>query len=101
MKKQESQKVYTYRGTKVVLRKLTYGNNNTIAIQMIGKDDEELYGTVTVNLSSPLQSDTLAFVDCNNMPGIEKWLQKNGIAISLGFSQRSGFCTYPLMMFTL
>ena len=95
MKKQESQKVYTYRGTKVVLRKLTYRNNNTIAIQMIGKDDEEL------NLSSPLQSDTLAFVDCNNMPGIEKWLQKNGIAISLGFSQRSGFCTYPLMMFTL
>ena len=40
MKKQESQKVYTYRGTKVVLRKLTYRNNNTISIQMIGKDDE-------------------------------------------------------------
>ena len=62
------------------------------------KEDDELYGCVTVNLNHPLQSDSMAFLDENNMPGIGKWLTKNKLGISMGVNARSGFCTYPLYM---
>lgn len=63
--------------------------------------DDEPYGAVTVNLCHRLQSDELAFVDENNMPGIGKWLERNHIALSLCMNARSGFCEYPLYMFTI
>ena len=48
------------------------------------KEDGELYGCLTVNLNHPLQSDTLAFLDENNMPGIGKWLKKKKLGIDIG-----------------
>ena len=62
------------------------------------KKDDELYGCVTVNLNNPLQSDSMAFLDENNMPGIGSWLTKNKLGIFMGVNARSGFCTYPLYM---
>ena len=62
------------------------------------KEDEELYGCVSVNLNHPLQSDSMAFLDENNMPGIGKWLTKNKLGIARGVNARSGFCSYPLYM---
>ena len=67
-------KTYDYNGTKVYLQKEEYRNDGTLAVLMF-KEDGELYGCVTVNLNHPLQSDTLAFLDENNMPGIGKWLK--------------------------
>lgn len=63
------------------LEKNTYRNNGSIAILMYNMDDEP-YGAVTVNLCHHLQSDELAFVDENNMPGIGKWLERNHLALS-------------------
>ena len=46
-----------------------------------------------------LQTDRLAFVDENNLPGIGAWLRKNKIASPLGYKERSGFCQYELYSF--
>ena len=93
-------KYYKSHGQQVYLEKKTYRNNGSIAILMYNMDDEP-YGAVTVNLCHPIQSDELAFVDENNMPGIGKWLERNHIALSLCMKARSGFCEYPLYMFTI
>ena len=44
------------------------------------------------------KTDTLAFLDENNMPGIGKWLRKKRLGIDMGVKAASGFCTYPLYM---
>ena len=53
---------------------------------------------VTVNLNHPLQSDSIAFLDENNLPGIGKWLEKNHLGYCMGVNVSSGFCIYPLYM---
>lgn len=93
-------KYYKYHGQQVYLEKNAYRNNGALAILMYNMDDEP-YGAVTVNLCHPIQSDELAFVDENNIPGIGKWLERNHIALSLCMKARSGFCEYPLYMFTI
>ena len=90
-------KYYNYKGTKVYLQKDEYRNNGTLAVLMYTVD-VELYGCVTVNLNHPLQSDSMAFLDENNLPGIGKWLTKMKLGIAMGVNARSGFCTYPLYM---
>lgn len=87
--------LYNYNGTKVYLRKTEYRNNQTLAV-LLNTADDEYYGTVTVNLNSPLQSDRMAFLDENNMPGIGRWLEKHKLAVPTGVSAQSGFCLYPL-----
>ena len=67
--------------------------------QISGQKKKEQSGVITVNLGSPLQTDRLAFVDENNLPGIGAWLKKNGIASPLGYKQRSGLCQYELYSF--
>ena len=62
------------------------------------KEDGELYGNVTVNLNHPLQSESMAFLDENNLPGIGKWLTKKKLGINMGTNACPGFCTYPLYM---
>ena len=88
-------KYYNYKGNKVFLQKEEYRNNGTLAILMF-KEDGELYGSVTVNLNHPLQSDSMAFLDENNLPGIGKWLTKKKLGISMGYNACSGFSHYPL-----
>lgn len=90
-------KTYDYNGAKVYLQKEEYRNNGTLAVLMF-TEDGDLYGNVTVNLNHPLQSDSMAFLDENNMPGIGKWLAKNKLGIAMGANACSGFCTYPLYM---
>lgn len=89
----------------IALRKTTYRNNDTLAIIMmcIGKKGyEEDFGTLTVNIddSDLLADETSAFVDTNNLGSeIVDWLVKNKIANTTPFIGRSGFCSYPLVMF--
>ena len=92
-------KTYKFNDIEVSLSFETYRNNGTLAVEMTTVPDDEPYGVITVNLGCPLQSDRLAFVDENNLPGIGAWLQANGIASPLGYRQRSGFCLYELYSF--
>ena len=85
--------------TEVKLSFESYRNNGTLAVEMITVPDEDLYAVITVNLCCPLQTDRLAFVDENNLPGIGAWLRKNKIASPLGYKERSGFCQYELYNF--
>ena len=52
----------------------------------------------TVNLCHPLQSDCLAFLDENNLPGIGEWITKNRLGAFIGVKAYSGFCVYPLYL---
>jgi hypothetical protein len=87
-------KQYKYKGKPVSLRTDTYRNNGTLAVVMEHEDGET--DVITTNLNSPLQSESLAFMDENNNPGIGKWLEKNGLGLGMGIQQQSGFCEYPL-----
>jgi hypothetical protein len=58
-------------------------------------EDGESY-VITTNLRSPFQSESMAFLDTNNYPKIESFIQKNNLGIPMGVSSTSGFCTYPL-----
>lgn len=87
-------KKYVYKGKPVEVKTDSYRNNNTLALTLNYEDGDR--DVVTVNLNSPFQSDSMAFLDTNNYPDIEKWIQKNGLGISMNVTERSGFCTYPL-----
>ena len=69
-------KTYDYNGVRVYLQKEEYRNNGTLAVLMF-TEDGEFYGCVTVNLNHPLQSDDMAFLDENNMPGIGRWIKED------------------------
>ena len=73
-------KTLKFKNTEVKLSFDSYRNNGTLAVLM-------------------LQTDRLAFVDENNLPGIGAWLKKNKIASPLGYKERSGFCQYELYSF--
>ena len=93
-------KTFKFNDTEVSLSFDTYRNNGTLAVLMNNVQEDELYGVITVNLGCPLQTDRLAFVDENNLPGIGAWLKRNKIASPLGYKQRSGFCQYELYSFS-
>ena len=88
-------KTYDYHGTEVSLKKTEYRNNGTVAL-LLNNTDGELYAVATVNLCHPLQSDSMAFLDENNLPGIGKWIEKNHLGMRMGVIAQSGFCSYPL-----
>ena len=90
-------KQYKYKGKPVSLRTDTYRNNGTLAVVMEHEDGET--DVITKNLNSPFQSDSLAFTDENNIPGIGKWIEKNGLGLPMGIQEQSGFCEYPLYTF--
>jgi len=91
---------------KVVLRKGTYQNNNTLAIQMVEVYDdgnEEMFGVITKNIDDSnylCKDNNCAFIDTNNMGNdIVKWLRENNVATCKGPVGFSGFCCYPLVEF--
>ena len=104
------EKVYNYDafGDKhqIILARTSYKSNNSIAVLMIEKmpdGSEEDWATLTVNLVDaivPADSET-AYIDTNNLgEDIIRWLSNNRIAVKTAFFGRSGYCTYPLVMFT-
>ena len=87
-------KKLTFRKHPVEVKATTYRNNGTLALMLTHKNGDS--DVVTVNLNSPMQSDSMAFLDTNNYPDIEKWIQKNNLGLPMGVKERSGFCEYPL-----
>lgn len=93
-------KIYDFRGVKISLRKESYRTSGTLAVIMDEVESGDEYAVMTVNLCSPMQDGSrLAFVDTNNIEGIDKWLVGQGLATHAGVHASSGFCTYPLMSF--
>ena len=84
--------------TEIWLKKTKYMFGDHLAIE--AWCDEGPYTTVTVNLPGMIPDDC-AYVDTNNNAGMDRWLEKNGIAEFTGVYGQSGFCTYPLMRFDL
>ncbi len=84
----------------VTLTVNTYVDNNSLYVGMTTAGDgfPEPYGDITVNLLTSVPP-YCAFVDTNNMPELEDFLVKNGIAEFTGLMQQSGYCTYPLYLF--
>lgn len=78
----------------------TYMNNNGLYIGMLSKEEDkfEPYGDMTVNLSQKAPN-YCAYLDTNNMSGIEKFVVDNDLGEFTGLTQRSGFCEFPLYMF--
>lgn len=104
----------------VKLAYASYNCNGTLALQLFSKADEGEYdmygqpgmavddpyvipyGIATVNLpESEMLPPNEQFVDENNLPGIGKWLQKNGIASPTCQLAMSGYCTYQAYRFNL
>jgi len=85
---------FKYRGRNVTISVEEYRSNKTLAL-MLHYDDGETE-VISVNLQDPIQSSSLAYLDTNNQPGIEDFIQKNGLGLPMGITTQSGFCQYPL-----
>lgn len=88
-------KFYNYNGHRVRLEQNTYANNGTLAVCMVSPDGE-LIDVITVNLNDRMQSDSMAYLDTNNNPKIENFIKRHHLGLPMNYSQRSGFCSYPL-----
>ena len=85
---------------KVQLEISNYRNNNGLYIGLNTVDGEytESYGDITVNLDGKAPN-YCAYVDINNMPELEKFIEDNDLGEFTGLAKRSGFCEFPLYMF--
>ena len=99
--------------TPVTVRFTKYQSNNRLAVQLIcAKAPWSPFATITVNLpdvpeellkmwfgSQMPDKNMLAFLDTNNCPWVEEFLEENHIAENTRISMPSGFCDYPLYKF--
>ena len=86
----------------VEVNKATYINNGNLAITLDCYDEEfecwEPYGNLTVNLKKKLPSN-YGYVDINNIPNAEEFIEENNLGEFTGEYGFSGFCCYPLYKF--
>lgn len=77
-----------------------YMNNGCIYIGLVSFEDgyPEPYGDLTVNLDGKAP-DYCGYVDMNNMPELEKFIEEHKLGTFTGMVKQSGYCTYPLYMF--
>ena len=59
-----------YKGRPVEVKAETYRNNETLALTLVYEDGDR--DVITVNLGNGYQSESMAFLDTNNFPDIEK-----------------------------
>lgn len=93
---------------RVIVTKYKCNNPETLAILLqCAESPWENFAVITVNLAnSPYgdvkyQDESHAFIDTNNYPWAEEFLQENGIAKPdpRDIYGISGYCTYPLYEF--
>ena len=87
-------------GKKVCLELCVYEHNRNLCIRLFVLEGGELepYGSLTVNLDLNLP-DQYGFVDINNMPDIEEFINKYQLGAFTGVCKTSGYCMYPLYLF--
>lgn len=80
-----------------------YASNNSIYVGMDYYDSEcnswLPFANITTNIGTVFHDYN--YVDTNNLPEIDKWLEENNFAKCTGLSVPSGFCEYPLMKFNI
>ena len=76
--------------------------NDTLAISLVAESGEP-FCTLTVNLATSVIwcNEKTAFVDINNCPWAEQFIADNELGSPVGYTERSGFCIYPLYVFNL
>ena len=82
----------------LVFEKTKYVQDNSLAIVAYIAETKECYCCCTVNLGWVV-SDSMAYLDTNNLPDICNWLVGMGYAEVVAFNN-SGYCTYPLVLFS-
>ena len=85
---------------KLELEISSYMDNNRIYIGLVEVDGEypEPFADLTVNISAPCP-DYCGYVDINNCPELEGFIEKHGLGEFTGLMGSSGFCSYPLYLF--
>ena len=88
--------------TQVTLDIQQYMNNKSMYIGLMCREYgyDEPFGDVTVNLSFEAL-DYCGYLNVNDMPDIEQFITDNELGEFTGFTQRSGYCEYPLYMFNV
>ena len=94
----KTNKIFHYKKYRVKLVYTKYISNNSLAVVMVDASTSEPITNITSNISNHVLPNT-QFVDINNNPGIEEFLQINKLAKRLDYEERSGYCTYPLYQF--
>ena len=79
--------------------KTKYAYNDNLAIMLVCTSGEP-YGFLTVNLNDNLPEE-YAYVDTNNMPNAETFIEENNLGTFAGRWAYSGYCRYPLYKFNL
>lgn len=86
----------------VKVNKVTYDSNGNLAVVLDCYDEEfkcwEPYGNLTVNLQEKLP-DNYGYIDVNNIPNAEEFIEENHLGEFTGEYGFSGFCCYPLYKF--
>ena len=81
----------------VTIQKKNYRDNGNLALQL-WEPEEGPFATLTVNLGKKLPANQ-AFVDTNNCPWGEEFIEENGLGKDTGKFGFSGYCVYPLYEF--
>ena len=72
-----------------------YAANNLLEVELIEDKSYEEFAVVSKQLPYRTPNEGCIFVDTNNLPGIEDFLEENDIAFPTGRKEPSGFCIYP------
>ena len=81
----------------------TYQKGGRLAIELVD-ESYDLFEYLTINLQYEMSKDndkSLAFVDTNNVPWAEEYIQKHNLGVKTGYYGMSGYCTYPEYRFDL
>lgn len=74
---------------------VSHYTNGRLAVALLDRH-ACLYAVVSKNIvDAEVFNEYCAFVDTNNMPQIEEWLEKHDLAKPTGRWADSGFCRYP------
>lgn len=92
----------------VYLKRNSYIDNGSLAIQVFDASDGCPFTVLTVNLEETPRcythtkdKESVAFVDTNNNPWAEEFIKNNKLGEPIGMYGHSGFCSYPLYRFDL
>lgn len=97
LKLKKYKKTYT-----LTLAPTYYMDNGSLGIYILHRTSNEWepYGTLTVNLEERSLGKNKAYVDTNNLGAeILDWITDNGLGELTGNEKKSGFCTYPEVLF--
>ncbi len=85
---------------KLELEISSYMDNGRMYIGLVetGGEYQEHFADLTVNISAPCP-DYCGYVDTNNCPELEEFIEKHGLGEFTGLMGSSGFCSYPLYLF--